>query len=62
MGKNRTKKFLEVIDQMEEVLGLYGAVIYRLANDNEQKAIIAAVGKADAMIDELRKDIEGGLS
>lgn len=62
MGRNRTKKFLEVIDQMEEVLGLYGAVIYRLANDKEQKAIIAAVGKADAMIDELREDIEGSLS
>lgn len=58
MTKTRIAKVLEIIDQMEEVLGLYGAVIYPLANDNQKKAIIESVGKADDMIDDLRENIE----
>lgn len=58
MNKSRIAKVLEIIDQQQEVLGLYGAVIYPLANDNQKKAIIESIGKADDMIDNLRKNIE----
>lgn len=58
MTRSRIEKVLEILDQMEEVLGLYGNVIYPLADDNQKKAIIKSVGKADDMIDELMQNIE----
>lgn len=58
MTRTRIEKVLEIIGQMEEVLGLYGSVIYPLADDNQKGAIIKSVGKADDMIDELWENIE----
>lgn len=58
MGKTRIIKMLEILDQMAEVLGLYGSVILDMADPQKKEAIIEAVGLVDDMIFDMRVDLE----
>ena len=58
MGKTRIIKMLEILDQMAEVLGLYGSVVLGMADPQKKEAIIEAVGLVDDMIFDMRVDLE----
>lgn len=58
MGKTRIIKMLEILDQMTEVLGLYGSVVLGMADPQKKEAIIEAVGLVDDMIFDMRVDLE----
>ena len=58
MGKTRIIKILEILDQMAEVLGLYGSVVLGMADSQKKEAIIESVGLVDDMIFDMRADLE----
>ena len=49
---------LEILDQMAEVLGLYGSVVMSMADPQKKETIIEAVGLVDDMIFDMRVDLE----